>query len=174
MMKKYTKARLIRWILLFQEFDLILDKKGVENVVADHLSRIPNSLCNKLPINDDFLDEKLLDVFREPWFADIVNYLVTNQTPSHWSKTIYINSYLKSGISFRRNRIFLSVVLTKLLRDAFSMKKLRVFYSSVTNLHAVDTLVPPRLLKRYCKVGSIGLLCSKMLINFARRALDVK
>lgn len=21
-----------------------------------------------------------------PWFADIVNYLVTNQIPSHWSK----------------------------------------------------------------------------------------
>jgi len=40
--------------------------KGVENIVADHLSRIPNSPCNKLPINDDFPDEKLLVVFREP------------------------------------------------------------------------------------------------------------
>ena len=70
MMKKDAKVRLIRWILLLQEFDLeIRDKKGVKNVNADHLSCIPNSSCNELPINDDFPDEKLLVVFREPWFV---------------------------------------------------------------------------------------------------------
>ncbi|RVW18625.1 Transposon Ty3-I Gag-Pol polyprotein [Vitis vinifera] len=39
--KQDAKARLIRWILLLQEFNLqIKDNKGVENVAADHLSRI--------------------------------------------------------------------------------------------------------------------------------------
>ncbi|XP_076932969.1 uncharacterized protein LOC143598703 [Bidens hawaiensis] len=41
MEKKDAKPRLIRWILLIQEFDVeILDKKGNENVVVDHLSRL--------------------------------------------------------------------------------------------------------------------------------------
>jgi hypothetical protein len=39
--KKDAKPRLIHWILLLQEFDVeIRDKKWVENVVADHLSRM--------------------------------------------------------------------------------------------------------------------------------------
>ena len=44
MAKKDTKPRLIKWILLFQEFDVeIRYKKGVKNVVVDHLSRLKNS-----------------------------------------------------------------------------------------------------------------------------------
>ena len=78
MQKKDAKARLIRWILLLQEFDLeIKDKKGVENVVTDHLSRIPNAPKERIPINDDFPDEHIFEICGEPWYADIVNYLAT-------------------------------------------------------------------------------------------------
>ena len=54
--KQDAKARLIRWILLLQEFNLhIKDKKGVENVIPDHLLRLAiahNS--HNLPTKDDF------------------------------------------------------------------------------------------------------------------------
>ncbi|RVW63460.1 Transposon Tf2-2 polyprotein [Vitis vinifera] len=82
-----AKARLIRWILLLQEFDLqIKDKKGVENVVADHLSRLViahNS--HPLPINDDFPEESLMFLVKTPWYAHIANYLVTGEIPSEWN-----------------------------------------------------------------------------------------
>ena len=84
MLKKDVKAWLIRWILLLQEFDLeIRDEKGVKNVIVDHLSRAPNVPSNELPLNNNFPDEQLLATFRKLWFVDIVNYLVTNQTPSY-------------------------------------------------------------------------------------------
>ena len=87
---------------------------------------------------------------------------------------MYIGSYVKSDISFGRNLIFLNIVPTKSLGDAFPMRKLKVIYLFVTNLHEVDTLIPARLLKKCYKVGSIGPLCSKMRMNFARRVLDAK
>ncbi|VVA39659.1 PREDICTED: LOW QUALITY PROTEIN, partial [Prunus dulcis] len=77
--KKDAKPRLIRWILLLQEFDLeIRDKKGCEKVVADHLSRIVVEEQGEavLPLNETFPDEQLyVAQVKEPWYADFVNYL---------------------------------------------------------------------------------------------------
>ncbi|XP_040947365.1 uncharacterized protein [Gossypium hirsutum] len=71
------------WILLLQEFDFeIRDKKGCENLVADHLSRLPIP-ANDTPLKDNFPDENLFSANAfHPWYTDIVNYLVTGTIPS--------------------------------------------------------------------------------------------
>ena len=84
--KKEAKPRLIRWVLLLQEFDLeIKDKKGSENSVADHLSRLLVSGMGD--ISDSFPDEHLLAISSHvPWFTHIVNFLVTGLIPEHWNR----------------------------------------------------------------------------------------
>lgn len=62
--KMDAKPRLIRLILLLQEFDLeIRDKKGTENMVADHLSRLEYMKPDLIPINDDFTYDRLITSF---------------------------------------------------------------------------------------------------------------
>ncbi|XP_042404504.1 uncharacterized protein LOC121994585 [Zingiber officinale] len=85
--KSDAKPRLIRWMLLLQEFNLeIRERSGKENLVADHLSRIEGDM-DYTAIDDDFRDEKLFQMHGElPWYADLVNFLVGNVFPAQFSK----------------------------------------------------------------------------------------
>ncbi|KAJ9541560.1 hypothetical protein OSB04_028066 [Centaurea solstitialis] len=79
-----AKPKLIRWILLLQEFDIeVRDKRDTENLAADHLSRLENPDMDSggsEVIRDKFPDEDLnmIKTIGEdpiPWYADIANYL---------------------------------------------------------------------------------------------------
>nr|GFA37711.1 reverse transcriptase domain-containing protein [Tanacetum cinerariifolium] len=84
--KKDAKARLLRWILLLQEFDFkVIDTRGAENYAADHFSRLENLYENTFDpkeINKTFPLESLNKVaYKDPstlWFADLANYHVRN------------------------------------------------------------------------------------------------
>nr|GFB38373.1 reverse transcriptase domain-containing protein [Tanacetum cinerariifolium] len=84
--KKDAKARLLRWILLLQEFDFkVIDTKGAENYTTDHLSRLEHPYENVFDpkeINETFPLESLNKVAHRdpstPWFADFTNYHARN------------------------------------------------------------------------------------------------
>ena len=67
----------------------IRDKKGIENQVADHLSRISNDEVGVIQpdVSETFPDEQLLAVTGAksenlaPWYANIVNFLVSKVIP---------------------------------------------------------------------------------------------
>jgi len=92
MNKKDAKPRLIRWVLLLQEFDLhIVDRKGEDNPVADHLSRMENIPDDPIPINDSFANEQLALVsvssakVASPWFANYANFIVGKVMPPQFT-----------------------------------------------------------------------------------------
>ncbi|GJX61010.1 reverse transcriptase domain-containing protein [Tanacetum coccineum] len=100
--KKDAKARLLRWVLLLQEFDFkVIDTKGAENYAADHLSRLENpyqNIFDPKEINETFPLETLNAVISHqstPWFADIANY--------------HAGNFLIKGMSTQQNKKFLKM-----------------------------------------------------------------
>ncbi|GKC65334.1 reverse transcriptase domain-containing protein [Tanacetum coccineum] len=83
------KPCLFVWHMLLQEFDNeIKDRKGIENVAADHLSRIENDeTSDDSEVDDNFHGETLMEINTkdEPWFADFANYLVSDIIPKGMS-----------------------------------------------------------------------------------------
>ncbi|KAJ9547549.1 hypothetical protein OSB04_020092 [Centaurea solstitialis] len=87
--KTEAKPRLIRWVLLLQEFNIeVIDRKGTDNQVADHLSRIEGivSTGGNHAIKEFFPNEHVLSIQHHfesnvPWYADIANYLASGLKP---------------------------------------------------------------------------------------------
>nr|GEV87012.1 reverse transcriptase domain-containing protein [Tanacetum cinerariifolium] len=82
--KQDAKPRLLWWVLLLQEFDIIIhDKKGTENLAADHLSRLENphkDVFENKDINENFPLETLgkISSRSSSWFADFANFHAGN------------------------------------------------------------------------------------------------
>ncbi|GJW04332.1 reverse transcriptase domain-containing protein [Tanacetum coccineum] len=111
--KQDAKSRLLRWILLLQEFNVIIrdKKKGAENLAADHLSRL------EIPHQGDLENTEINETFpletfgmisfhgdsRTPWFADIENYhagnFIVKGMSSQQKKKFFKDSLISSRLT---------------------------------------------------------------------------
>nr|GFB35946.1 reverse transcriptase domain-containing protein [Tanacetum cinerariifolium] len=115
-----AKARLLRWILLLQEFDFkVIDTRGAENYDADHLSRLENPHENTFDpkeINETFPLESLNKVAHKdpstPWFADLANY--------HAGNFIILVDYLSKWVEAKALPTNDARVVVKFLKSIFS------------------------------------------------------
>nr|GEW30974.1 reverse transcriptase domain-containing protein [Tanacetum cinerariifolium] len=144
--KKDSKARLLRWVLLLQEFTfIVIDTKGAENLAADHLSRLENSHQNVLDpkeINESFPIETLNMVsFRgnssTPWFSNFANY--------------HAGNFVVKGMSSQQKNKFFKDVKHYFRDDPFLFKICvdQVIRMCVHGQEAIDIL-------KACHYGPIG------------------
>jgi len=87
MNKHDVNARIIRWLLLLEQFDLtIVDKAWKDNVVVDFLSRLTLPIGKEEIIDARLLDEHIFPISTlSPWFVDIGNYFVVGRLPPNLS-----------------------------------------------------------------------------------------
>jgi len=106
--------------LLLQKFNYeIGDKRGSENLVADHFSRILCDRESKSCVSECFPDEQLYAIHPDPWYADIVNYLVAGRIPKGWTKNDRDRFFHVVKFLFGMILICLSTALTKCLGSVF-------------------------------------------------------
>lgn len=99
--------RLICWILLLKKFDLeIKDWRGADNFVVDHMSKLVLEK-ESLPISETLPDEQLSHLQgKEPWFANIVNLIVTGKLPNDLNKAKEKKIKMTLSIMYGMNRTF--------------------------------------------------------------------
>ncbi|GJQ95226.1 reverse transcriptase domain-containing protein [Tanacetum coccineum] len=133
--KKDSKARLLWWVLLLQEFTFkVIDTKGAKNLAADHLSRLENPCENVLDpkeVNEKFPLETLnMVTFRidssTPWFADYANY--------------HAGNFIVKGMSSQQNNKFFKDVIKTLWTNPIYFKILsnQMIRRCVAGQEAVD------------------------------------
>ncbi|KAK8684169.1 hypothetical protein V6N13_040200 [Hibiscus sabdariffa] len=136
--KKDAKPRLIRWILLLQEFDLeIRDRKGTGNQIADHLSRLENkSDCeSNIEIKENIPGEKIIFSTAIPWYADIVNFLVSGVLPHELSSQGRKKTNMMLDLIFGTSHICSSNVQIGCYGDVSPRKNKKTFYFIATHHH---------------------------------------
>ncbi|XP_070004091.1 uncharacterized protein [Nicotiana sylvestris] len=189
MTKKDSKARLTRWVLLIQEFDLeIVNRNGCENQVVDHLSRLEEEGRPRdgLKINDSFPDEQLLSVSVNsmPWFADAANFLVTGIIPCelssnqrkklkwdsldyYWDELICSRFLMiKAGGISKKDEMHLTTILEVHIFDVCGIAFMGSFVSSCGNMYI---LVAADYVSKWVEAVALPIMKPGVWWHFLRR-----
>ncbi|RDY12782.1 Retrovirus-related Pol polyprotein, partial [Mucuna pruriens] len=124
----------------FQKFDIeIKDKKGAENSVAGHLSRIERE-SYPMPIRDEFPDEQLLQLNKiTPWFADIyASELYKAKLESDAKYYIWDDPYLW--------KLYSDQVIRRCIPDSKIKSVLHFFHSTSGGGHCGSTRIVRKVL----------------------------
>ncbi|GJY66356.1 reverse transcriptase domain-containing protein [Tanacetum coccineum] len=169
--KNDSKARLLRWVLLLQEFKFkVIDTKGAENLAADHLSRLENPYENVLDpkeINETFPLETLnMVTFRGDsstlWFVDFANYHAGNFIVKGMSSQ-QKNKFFKDAKHYFWDDPFLfKICADQVIRRCVHGKEALDILELATMDPRGDIMVQISPLKRSLILVSFGLLFTKM------------
>jgi len=148
----------------------IRDNKGIENIVADHLSRLPTALRKEgecdLSIDDSFPGDHLfaLAVSSAPWFANLVNYLACGIMPPDMNSHQRNRFFSQAKSYFWEEPCLYKGCGDGLFGDVYSKRRLHPLFPVAMICLVVDMQVVIKLLPRYFKLPSIGPLYSKMFM----------
>ena len=177
MTKKDTKPRLIRWVLLLQEFSLkIKDKKGTENLVADHFSRLEGPR-DEVQVNDDFPNEQLLaieDINPTPWFIDYVNYLVDKVIPPEFSYQQKKRLFTQLKHYYWEEPILYKHCANQVIRRCVPEDEMGSILNHCHTLPCGGHFGGQRTIAKYFNQVSTGLACSRMLTYLYLLAINAK
>ncbi|RDX94603.1 Retrovirus-related Pol polyprotein from transposon opus, partial [Mucuna pruriens] len=163
--KPDAKLRLIQWMLLLYKFDMqIRDKKGAENSVTDHLSRIERGI-DPSSIQDDFPNEWTRMNHDLPIYAIFSLHLRFLQ---HHPNLTRIKLKVMLSITYGMICIFGDSVVTKSFAGAFQITRSNQSSSSIIRHPKAATTNQVGQPRKYSTVGSIGPPFSEMLTNMSR------
>nr|GFA33180.1 reverse transcriptase domain-containing protein [Tanacetum cinerariifolium] len=161
--KQDAKSRLLRWVLLLQEFDIaILDKKGSENLAADHLSRLENphkDVLENKDISENFPLKTLgsLSSHSTPWFVDIANF--------------HAGNFIKKGLTSQQKKKFFKDLLksSKLaMRDLLGAIMVPISQRKRDGEKSLKEMRCLRTLSKFRRYSIYGVEAKALPINDAR------
>ncbi|GKC30500.1 reverse transcriptase domain-containing protein [Tanacetum coccineum] len=165
--KQDAKPRLIRWVLLLQEFTFeVKDKKGTENLAADHLSRLENpelGTLNEDTIRDSFPDEHLMAIHtaeEEPWI------LLATISKDAGRFVQNCDACQRSGNISSRNQMPLTNILVCKVFDIWGIDFMGPFPSSRNNKYI---LVAVDYVSKWVEAEALPTNDARVVVKFLRK-----